>query len=124
MFCLGGMTGSDEKNSVGYRWLSKFFRRDFLDARCSPRESARKQKDKEKDKKKAQEKKVSVWPDVVFISLEQLSVDGQLEEMYQAILEGKGRDHFPSAIGLCYFFWRKDLDLTCLHLGIHDMCIG
>lgn len=51
-------------------------------------------------------------------------VDGQLEEMYQAILEGKGRDHFPSAIGLCYFFWRKDLDLTCLHLGIHDMCIG
>lgn len=35
-----------------------------------PRESARKQKDKEKDKKKAQEKKVSVWPDVGFISLD------------------------------------------------------
>lgn len=35
-----------------------------------PRESAQKQKDKEKDKKKAQEKKVSVWPDVGFISLD------------------------------------------------------
>lgn len=76
------MTGSDENISVGYRWLSKFFRRYFLDARCSPRESARKQKDKEKDKKKAQEKKVSLaW--CGFYLAGTTLVDGQLEEMYR-----------------------------------------
>lgn len=35
------MTGSDEKTSVGFRWLSKFFRRDFLDAQGECAEAKR-----------------------------------------------------------------------------------
>lgn len=100
---LRGMTGSDENISVGYHWLSKFFRRYFLDARCSPRESARKQKDKEKDKKKAQEKKVSVWPDVVFISLEQLSLMGNSKKCIKRYLRAKVEITFHPRLGYVTF---------------------
>ena len=116
------MTGSDEKTQlviVGYPSFSDVI---FFHARCSPRESARKQKDKEKDKKKAQEKKVSVWPDVVFISLDNSQLMGNSKKCIKRHLRAKVEITFHPRLGYVTFSDGR-IYIWPVYTGVYMICV-